>query len=175
MTSQQAATPLQSSVTSQQATNTSSHLFSATTFPVYFPPPGHDPGAKLPMSHMATPATYIRLPSTATLPLEKLQWVSHHGLMGVQAQNSVQPPVMHGDATPPKQQLSPVVQQASRRVLFRHLKANGTVPASSLFACRPLMRRLALHDMLVSEDGGQKCLTLGAGLLQLAFQFWQLH
>ncbi|XP_078486612.1 uncharacterized protein LOC100176097 [Ciona intestinalis] len=61
--------------------NTRSHIFSATTFPVYFPV------VTEPCNKISTPITatqvrpttpgYVRV--NATLPLERVQWVSHPG------------------------------------------------------------------------------------------------
>ena len=111
MTSQQSMVSQQSPV----VTNTSSHMFSATTFPVYFRPTVSDP-LKLSMNHMATPqsASYIRLPPTGNLSLEKVQWVSHQGIMGVQGGASVEPSKPTKDV-PPATQLPVVEQQVSQR------------------------------------------------------------
>uniref|UniRef100_H2Z7T2 Uncharacterized protein n=1 Tax=Ciona savignyi TaxID=51511 RepID=H2Z7T2_CIOSA len=59
--------------------NTASHIFSATTFPVYFPVVSEQcskVAAAIPASRHTTPG-YVRV--NATLPLEKVQWISHPG------------------------------------------------------------------------------------------------
>ncbi|XP_076804319.1 uncharacterized protein LOC143448444 [Clavelina lepadiformis] len=81
-----AAASVRPPVTSQPhgvvAANSQSHIFNATTFPVYFPMVT-DPNTVTPANTIATPlrpnsAAYVRLPNTGTLPLERVQWVSHN-------------------------------------------------------------------------------------------------
>nr|CAB3223876.1 putative Polycomb group protein ASXL3 [Phallusia mammillata] len=87
--------------------NSHSHMFCATTFPVYFPLVTSSPSSMVvpPSTSQSLPTTasYIRLPTTATLPLERLQWVSNSSVLSTttktESSNTVEPTTMQSTST----------------------------------------------------------------------------
>ena len=84
--------------------NARSHIFCATTFPVYFPVVSMAPGSIIPVASCASnPATYLRLPTTTSLPLNRVHWVKHTtpltNVPGIKtAENSNNVPISNGFA-----------------------------------------------------------------------------